>query len=94
MKTMKPKRKRVTFTIKAEPTSTVYLAGTFNHWDHRKKKLKPDPEAAIHSGTLMLEPGNYEYKFVVDGVWMIDPENDDFIRNAYGSLNSVVRVAP
>ena len=94
MKTLKPKRKRVTFSIKAEPTSTVYLAGSFNQWDHRKKKLKPEPADNMHKGTLMLEPGDYEYKFVVDGVWMIDPENDEFARNAYGSLNSVVRVAP
>ena len=93
MKTLKPKRKRVTFSIKAEPTSTVYVAGSFNHWDHKKKKLKPDTKSATHTGSLLLEPGKYEYKFVVDNVWMIDPENDDFVRNAYGSLNSVVHVS-
>ncbi len=91
---MKSIKKRVTFAVKAEPTSTVYLAGSFNHWDHRKKKLKADPKGGLHKGTLLLEPGDYEYKFVVDGIWMIDPENDNFTRNSYGSLNSVVHVNP
>lgn len=92
MRKIKSKRKRVTFAIKAEPTSTVYLAGTFNQWDCSRKKLQPDPAKALHRGTLMLEPGEYEYKFVVDGMWMIDPENEDFAKNCYGSLNSVIRV--
>jgi len=41
---------------------------------------------------LLLPPGRYEYKFVVDGVWMHNPDAGENVRNAFGSLNSVVEV--
>jgi len=42
--------------------------------------------------TCMLAPGSYEYKFVVNGEWTVDPANPSFVVNSLGTLNSVVEV--
>lgn len=52
--------------------------------------------------TLELEPGTYEYKFLVDGNWVCQPGKDesdpalldspDCIRNIFGSLNRTLAV--
>jgi 1,4-alpha-glucan branching enzyme len=41
---------------------------------------------------LALWPGRYQYKFVVDGQWMNDPNARENILNQHGSFNSVVEV--
>ena len=84
-------RKKVRFTFSAENASEVYVAGTFNDWDPKKKLMKQ--EDGIHSATVLLDKGRHEYKFVVDGVWCIDPECEDWAPNEHGSLNSVIVVA-
>jgi len=42
--------------------------------------------------SLALPPGRYEYKFVVDGQWLPDPNAHENVFNAHGTLNSVVEV--
>jgi hypothetical protein len=41
---------------------------------------------------LMLPPGEYQYKFLVDEKWRSDSLNPDFVPNEFGSLNSVLLV--
>ena len=41
---------------------------------------------------LNLPPGIYEYKFIVDGQWMIDPQNPSKTLNKYDGYNSVINV--
>ncbi len=89
--TQKVKRRRVNFSIGARPGCTVCVAGTFNNWSPTKK-LTAKPGGDVYKGSLLLDPGQYEYKFVIDDIWCIDPENTEFVRNDYGSLNSVLVV--
>ncbi|MBT3377600.1 MAG: hypothetical protein HN742_14115 [Lentisphaerae bacterium] len=84
-------RKRVRFQLRADPGSTVCVAGSFNEWDPAKKKMKYT--GSVYAATLMLHPGRYEYKFVVDDIWCVDPECPDWVPNDQGSLNSVIVVA-
>jgi 1,4-alpha-glucan branching enzyme len=85
-------RKRVTFQFRAEPGSRVYLAGSFNGWDPTARLLADRSGTGVFSTTLMLAPGRYEYKFVVNGVWCVDPECPEWVANDQGSLNSVLNV--
>jgi hypothetical protein len=42
----------------------------------------------------VLGPGNYQYKFIVDGNWITDPSNPNIVSDGKGNLNSYMVVAP
>ncbi|NOR29061.1 MAG: hypothetical protein GQ540_11095, partial [Lutibacter sp.] len=42
--------------------------------------------------TLQLRPGEYEYKFIVDGEWITDTENPLMNNNEFDGFNSVIRI--
>jgi len=91
----KPKiaKKRVVLSVKAEPGSTVYLAGSFNDWSAEDKKLTDKKGDGVFTTRVTLPPGIYEYKFVINGIWTLDPDPDrDWTQNGLGTLNSVLRV--
>ncbi len=74
------------------PTAAaVCVAGTFNDW-----RPEATPMVALGEGRwkkeLALPPGRYEYLFVVDGRWQVDPGAGDRVANPYGGENGVVIV--
>ncbi len=83
-------RKRVTFELRAEPGSEVFVAGDFNDWAPAKRPLVYDE--SVYKATLLLPKGRHEYKFLIDGIWCVDPECADWVPNDQGSLNSVLYV--
>ena len=84
-------KKRVRFQIEAEKGSEVFVAGSFNDWNPRKNKLTY--KGGVYSCTTLLSKGRHEYKYVVNGVWCVDPSCSEWTPNGMGSLNSVVVVA-
>ena len=68
----------------------VFLAGDFNDWNPRSHRMTRKDGA--FQKRLKLAPGQYEYKFVVDGEWKTDPAATEQRPNDFGSMNSVVRV--
>jgi len=40
-----------------------------------------------------VNPGRYEYLFVVDGQWLPDPNAKESVANPFGGRNSVLRVS-
>ena len=54
--------------------------------------MKDKDNSGVYRCRLLLEPGEYQYKFLVDGQWRTDSSNPDFVPNEYGSLNSVLVV--
>lgn len=89
-KTTQAKRRRVTFRMAGEAGSEICVAGTFNDWSPTADKLSYRNGA--YTASVLLAPGRYEYKLVVNGVWCIDPECPDWVPNGLGSLNSVMMV--
>ncbi len=63
----------VYFTITAPGAEAVYLVGDFNNWNATMEKMERTGDAFEIS--LYLVEGSYRYKFVVDGRWIVDPEN-------------------
>ncbi|KAJ3687086.1 hypothetical protein LUZ61_016250 [Rhynchospora tenuis] len=53
------------------PASEVLLVGSFDGWTS-KRRMEKSREGNF-SVNLMLYPGKYEIKFIVDGVWTVDP---------------------
>ncbi len=83
----------VTFTFVPPGTPTaIYLAGTFNNWNSTGNLMKDEDEDGIYEVALLLEPGTYEYKFVVDTQWYEDPYSDTHADDGYGGKNSVIVV--
>lgn len=68
---------------------TVMLAGCFNDWKPAAMKKQKDGAFSI---TVPLTRGNHEYKFIIDGHWIVDPDNNNWALNPYGTLNSVAAV--
>ena len=81
----------VHFEFKDLKAKTVCLAGTFNHWQPESKTLQSSGVGHWWKDTA-LEPGTYEYCFVVDGKWMTDPNNTYVETNQFGELNNIVEV--
>ncbi len=81
------------FRCVAPSESRVYVAGTFNGWSTDEHVLKFDAKGGVFQTTIPLAAGRYEYKFVVDGIWVADPNCPDWVPNEHGSLNSVIVVA-
>jgi 1,4-alpha-glucan branching enzyme len=71
----------------------VFVVGTFNGWQsHTTPMVKTGGDK--WSTELRLEPGRYEYRFIVDGQWQDDPMAARFVANSFGGLNCVVEVKP
>ena len=85
------KRKKVEFRLWSDQGKDVCVAGTFNDWRPVQMKLKAEGTGP-YAVTVLVPPGRHEYKFTVDDVWQVDPENPETVPNAFGSMNSVVHV--
>jgi len=85
------KRKRVTLTIEAPHAETVLLMGDFNQWDEKKHPMKKGKHGKWEK-IIMVPPGQYEYRFLVDGQWRNDPANEKICNNCFGSTNNILEV--
>jgi hypothetical protein len=73
---------------------TVQMAGDFNGWNPAHTPLEQTSSGAW-TVTLPLEPGRYEYMFVVDGQqWIADPFAAEQSDDGFGSRNAVLEVRP
>ena len=85
-------RRKVLFSLEAPQGRAVSVAGSFNDWDPGVTLMPYDPVLKVYRIEVMLVPGEYEYKFVVDGEWLLDEANPGFYPNDFGTLNSVLVV--
>ena len=44
------------------------------------------------SKSIDLEPGTYQYRFLIDDVWIEDQNNANQVDNSFGGKNSIIRV--
>jgi 1,4-alpha-glucan branching enzyme len=91
--TRKSQKKCITFQYDTLDEGNVSVAGSFNDWDIFSHPLKRS-----HNGNgngrwqraIYLEPGIYEYRFVMDGVWHDDPRCAERRGNDFGIENCVL----
>jgi hypothetical protein len=78
----------VTFFLRGfDKSKTVMLAGSFNNWNPDKLSM-----TRVDSGwitTIYLGPGKHYYKFIADGKWMVDKDNELVENDGMGNDNSV-----
>lgn len=66
----------------------VFLSGDFNDWSHDAFPMKKTGDGWTIQ--MHLSIGKHLYKLIVDGKWMIDPDNKLWEQNEYGNGNSVL----
>lgn len=89
----------VVFTLDRPGAGSVMVTGSWVGW----RNARTNPNADL--GDLQLERGPdgvwrrefptfpaeaVQYRFIVDGEWMSDPENPEGVRNEHNSINSLV----
>lgn len=84
--------RKVLFSLEAAPDRTAAVAGSFNDWDPSAAPMEYDSATKTYRIIIDLLPGEYEYKFVVDGEWLLDEANPGFYPNDFGTLNSTLEV--
>lgn len=83
--------KKAKFIFKAAQARSVKLAGDFTDWEKFPVDMKP-AENGAWATVLSLEPGEYAYRFIVDGEWQDDPQCTRRVTNPFGSQNAVVEI--
>ena len=86
-----PETKQVEFSLLAPDAKSAFIAGSFNQWNPSSHPLKKDKQG-VWKISLALNPGQYEYRFHVDGEWQNDPKCYSFLENPFGTLNCLKNV--
>ena len=88
----KGKRKgTVKFAIKVPGTpQTVLLAGDFNNWKPTAMEKRKD---GMFVAAVPVSASTVEYKYVVDGKWVTDPDHANFAVSPSGTVNSFATIA-
>lgn len=84
--------KEVVFTLAAPANTTVQIAGDFNSWEPESLNFVESEERRVWQKAMSLKPGAYRYKYLIDGHWTPDPENNETIDDLFGGVNSILNV--
>ena len=82
----------VMFFMEAPDAGQVTLVGEFNGWMPETAPSLERDEKGVWRGRLTLPPGDYQYKYLIDGEWILDPENPLQIIDKNGIINSLIKV--
>jgi len=68
----------------------VYVSGDFNNWESPIRMFQNIHNVyvcifdKIGEKGVVLKKGNYRYRFLVDGLWVIDHQNPNYVTDEYG----------
>jgi chromosome partitioning protein len=82
--------REILFKVEAPEGALVKIAGDFNEWVPESLDFIESQGRPLWHKTISLRPGSYEYKYLVDGRWIADPNNDSTVEDAYGGVNSLI----
>lgn len=82
----------VLFALYSPEATSVSLAGDFNEWKPEREPLFDLAGNGTWQKIINLEPGRYQYKFVVDGRWIKDPHNPNSFHGPFGE-NSICEIS-
>ena len=81
----------VTFVADFPHAQSVRVTGSFCGWSAEGIPLVRRPDGCWVC-EIDLQPGEHQYRFVVDGNWRADPHNSCCVTNEFGEANSLVLV--
>jgi chromosome partitioning protein len=84
--------REILFHMIAPEAGSVDVVGEFNNW---KADIGPSlrkGEDGVWRGRARLNPGNYQYKYLIDGKWVLDSGNPLRVVTESGVVNSLIQV--
>lgn len=78
----------VEFVLDMPKAQSVAVAGNFNNWNAAQMPLQKT-DRGLWQAKVSLPAGRYEYRFVVDGQWLADPNATESAPNPFGGRNSI-----
>jgi len=84
---------KVTFSVDAKTASQASVVGDFNNWNVAEGALSKLKNGTFKGVFDVTKDAAYEFKYVIDGVFVNEPEADSFKWNAFaGNENGVLIV--
>jgi 1,4-alpha-glucan branching enzyme len=84
---------KVTFSVEAKEANTASVVGDFNNWNPAEGELSKLKNGTFKGVFELPKNASYEFKYVVDGDFINDPEADAFKWNDFaGAENGVLEV--
>ena len=84
-----PRKKAIRFRyVPHGKAQKVEVAGDFNDWRPVRMRKQWDGAYAVEAP---VTNGACQYKFIVDGNWVTDPDHSEWAPNPFGTMNSVAR---
>lgn len=84
--------RQVSFELEAGAAREVLLAGDFTGWEKTPIKLRKS-ERGTWQTSVTLAPGEYHYRFLVDGKWCDDPRARRTQPNPFGSQDCILEIS-
>ena len=82
-----PKKGTVKFSLKPKSAvKNISVVGDFNQWTPTSLKKQKD---GCYVANVPVNKECFEYKFLVDGQWVVDPDHSQWAMNPYGTPNSL-----
>ncbi len=66
----------------------VAVAGSFNKWNQSQLLFAREGDEWVCR--VNLPPGKHQYKFIIDGNWITDPNNSKLVDDGRGNTNSLL----
>jgi len=84
---------KVTFSVLAKEANVAVVVGDFNSWNPAEGVLTKLKNGTFKGVFDVNKDASYEFKYVLDGAFVNEPEADSFKWNDFaGSENSVILV--
>jgi 1,4-alpha-glucan branching enzyme len=84
---------KVTFSVEAKASNSASVVGDFNNWSVSEGELSKLKNGIFKATFDLPKDASYEFKYVVDGQYINEPQADSQIWNDFaGAENSVLNV--
>ena len=84
---------KVAFSVEAKEANHASVVGDFNNWNSAEGTLNKLKNVTFKGVFDVNRNASYEFKYVIDGTFVNEPEADSFKWNAFaGAENSVLSV--
>ena len=82
---------KVTFSIEAKEANVASVIGDFNNWNPAAGELSKLKTGTFKATFDLPKDNSFEFKYLVDGNYVNDPESDSYAYNEFaGAENGVL----